>query len=122
MATIRFVREYNFYGNAYCDIIYGTPGKPCRVYTYSKADLPKTVKKWLEGKEGVVQHDRVFNRDETIYREESKYRVEFDFRVNGEDVRAYLDNNGKGFCKEDATRVGNELAAQGNRNVIAIVI
>lgn len=122
MANIRFVRAYEFYGNPYYDVIYGRPGQPCRVYTYSKEDLPKTVSKWLEGKDGEIQHNGVFNRDETVYKAEIKYGVEFDFRVNGEDVHAYLDNNGKGFCKEDAVRVGRELAAQGNMHVMVTAI
>lgn len=122
MANIRFARAYEFYGNPYYDVIYGRPGQPCRVYTYSKAELPKTVSKWLEGKEGVVQYNRTLGREEVIYKEETKYRVEFDFRFEGEDVHADLDNNGKGFCKEDAVRVGKELVAQGNMHVRVIAI
>ena len=122
MANIRFVRAYEFYGNPYYDVIYGTPGKPCRCYTYPKDELPKTVSKWLEGKEGETQHNGVFNRDEIIYKTETLYRVEFDFRFEGNDVHAYLDNNGKGFDKEDAVRVGRELAAQGNMHVQVIAI
>lgn len=122
MAKIKFVRAYEFYGNPYLDVIYGTPGKPSRVYTYSKADLPKTVKEWLKDKEGVVQYNRTLGRDETIYKAETLYRVEYDFRVGGKDVHAYLDNNGKGFHKEDAVYVGRELAAQGNMHVQVIAI
>ena len=68
MANIRFVRAYEFYGNPYYDVIYGAPGRPSRVYTYSKESLPKTVTKWLEGKEGITQHNSIFDRDEVIYK------------------------------------------------------
>lgn len=122
MANIRFVREYDFYGSTYYDVVYGTPGKPSRCYTYPKEDLPETAQKWIEGKEGVTQYNSVFKRDETIYKTETVYRIEYDFRVSGEDVHAYLDNNGKGFCKEDAVRVGKELAAQGNMHVMAVAM
>lgn len=122
MANIRFVREYDLYGNTYYDVVYGKPGSPSRLYMYSKKDLPKTVSKWLEGKEGETQRNSVFDRDETVYKAETKFRVEFDFRVDGEDVHAYLDNNGNGFCKEDAVRVGKELAAQGNQHVMVLAI
>lgn len=122
MANIRFVRAYEFYGNPYYDVIYGRPWQPCRVYTYSKADLPKTVSKWLEGKEGETQRNSVFDRDEIVYKAEIKYRVEFDFRFEGQVVHADLDNNGKGFCKEDAVRVGKELVAQGHQHVMVLAI
>lgn len=122
MANIRFVRAYEFYGNSYYDVIYGRPGQPCRVYTYSKEDLPKTVSKWLEGKEGETQRNGVFNRDETVYKAEIKYRVEYDFYAGDKDVHAYLDNNGKGFCHEDAVYIGKQLVAQGNRHISIIAI
>ena len=71
MANIRFIREYEAYGNPYYDVVYGTPGKPSRVYAYSKEDLPKTVTKWLEGKDGTKQYNKVFNREETIYEQQA---------------------------------------------------
>lgn len=122
MANIRFVREYDFYGNVYYDVVYGKPGSPSRLYMYSKDDLPKTVSKWLEGKEGETQHNGVFNRDETVYKAETVYRVEYDFYAGDKDVHAYLDNNGKGFCKEDAVHIGKQLVAQGNQHVMVLAI
>lgn len=67
MANIRFIREYDLYNRTYYDTIYGTPGNPSRLYMYSKDDLPKTVQKWLEGKVGKKQYNKVLEREETIY-------------------------------------------------------
>ena len=122
MAHIRFVREYDLYGNTYYDVVYGKPGSPSRLYMYSKDDLPKTVQKWLEDKVGDTQYNKVFERDEIVYKAETRYRVEFDFRVNGKDAHDYLDNNGTGFCKEDAVCIGKQLVAQGNSHVIVVAI
>lgn len=119
MANIKFVREYEDYGSTWYDVLYA---KSNRLYVYTADDLPKTVQKWLEDKDGVRQYDRVFKRDEIIYKTETMYRVEFDFRVNGKDVHDYLDNNGKGFCKEDAVYIGKQLVAQGNRHISIIAI
>lgn len=121
MATIRFIREYDFYGSKYFDILYMTPSGS-RVRTVGAEDLPKTARKWLEGKEGIRQYNKTLEKEEVIYKAETKYRVEFDFRVNGEDVHTYLDNNGKGFSHEDAVSVGRELAEQGNRHVMVIAM
>lgn len=122
MANIRFVREYDLYGSTYYDVVYGKPGNPSRLYMYSKDDLPKTVQKWLEDKVGDTQYNRVFEREEIIYKAETVYRVEYDFYAGDKDVHAYLDNNGKGFCKEDAVYIGKQLAAQGNRHIMVIAI
>lgn len=122
MANIKFIRMYDFYGTAYADVLYGTPGKAGRLYTYPAEEMPKTAYKWLQDKPGERQYNKVFDRDEIIYKAETKYRVEFDFRFNGEDVHAYLDNNGKGFDKENAVRVGRELAAQDNQHVTVVAI
>lgn len=122
MANIRFVREYDFYGDIYYDVVYGKPGSPSRLYMYSKDDLPKTVRKWLEDKAGNTQYNKVFERDEIIYKAETVYRVEYDFYAGDKDVHAYLDNNGKGFCHEDAVYIGKQLVAQGNRHISIIAI
>ena len=46
------------------------------------------------------------------------YRVWFTFRNGlGEDVRDYLDNNGKGFSDDAAVDVAKELKAQGCKDV-----
>ena len=51
------------------------------------------------------------------------YRVWFTFRNDlGEDVRAYLDNNGAGFEFSDALDVAEELKAQGNTRVTALLM
>lgn len=122
MATIKFIREYDLYGSTFYDVVYGKPGNPSRLYMYSKDRLPKTVKKWLENKIGDTQYNKVFKRDEIVYTTEPRYRVEFDFRVNGKYIHDYLDNNGKGFCKEDAVHVGKQLVAQGNTHVMVVTI
>lgn len=122
MANIKFVREYDLYGNTYYDVVYGKPGNPSRLYMYSKEDLPKTVQKWLEDKVGNTQYNKVFEREEIIYKTETMYRVEFDFRYNGKDGHDYLDNNGKGYTKEDAVSIGRQLADQGNMHVRVIAI
>lgn len=121
MAQIKFIRKYKFTpnGETWYDVLY-TPSN--RLRTYIADDLPGTVKAWLEGKEGVAQYDRIFQRDEIIYKAEPLYRVEFDFRFNGEDVHTHLDNNGKGFSQEDATHVAVELASQNNMNVVITAI
>lgn len=121
MATIRFIREYDFYGSKYFDILYMTPSGS-RLRTVGAEDLPKTAKKWLEDKEGITQYNKTLERDEVIYKAETKYRVEFDFEVNGKDVHDYLNNNGKGFSHEDAVSVGRQLAEQGNRHVMIIAM
>lgn len=117
MADIKFIREYDFYGTLYYDVVYGKPGNPSRLRMYSKDDVPKTVQKWLEDKEGEVQYNKVFEREETIYKAETVYKVEYDFYAGDKEVHAYLDNNGKGFCKEDAVYIGKQLVAQGNMHV-----
>ena len=122
MANIKFVSEYDLYGSTFYDVVYGKPGSPSRLYMYSKDDLPKTVQKWLEDKVGDTQYNKVFKREEIIYQVGTRYRVEFDFRVNGKSVHDYLDNNGKGFCEEDAVHVGKQLVAQGNTHVRVIAI
>lgn len=68
MANIRFIRTYEFYGDEWCDIVYEKDGYATRCYQYPVAEMPKTASKWLEGKQGTEQYDRVFNRVETIYR------------------------------------------------------
>ena len=123
MANIKFIRMYDFYNTAYCDIAYArNDGCISRVRTIPAEEMPKTAYKWLKDKHGTRQYNKVFERDEIIYKAETKYKVEFDFRFNGEDVHAYLDNNGKGFDKENAVRVGKELVAQGNQHVMLVAI
>lgn len=117
MADIRFIRMYDFYNTAYCDILYA---KSNRLVTYAAEEMPKTAYKWLKDKKGVTQYNKVLERDEIIYKGETMYKVEFDFTVNGKDVHDYLDNNGKGFCKEDAVSIGRQLVDQGNTHVIVV--
>lgn len=61
---IKFIREYEFYGYMFIDIVY----ESMRIYTMPKDEMPKTAKKFLEGKTGVKQYDPVFKRDEIIYK------------------------------------------------------
>lgn len=122
MANIRFVREYDLYGSTFYDVVYGKPGSPSRLYMYSREDLPKTVQKWLEDKVGDTQYSKVFEREEIIYKAETVYKVEYDFYAGDKEVHAYLDNNGKGFCEEDAAYIGKQLTAQGNMHVMVIAI
>ena len=119
MANIKFVREYEAYGSTWYNVLYA---KSNRLYTFTTEDLPETVKRWLKGRKGIEQYDRVFKRDEIIYKAETVYKVEFDFRVNGKDVHDYLDNNGKGFSHDDAVSIGRQLAEQGNTHVMVIAI
>lgn len=121
MAQIRFVREYKFTpnGETWYDVLYAKSNRLC---VYTADDLPGTVRKWLEDKDSVRQYNRTLGRDEVIYKTETMYKVEFDFRVNGKDVHDYLDNNGKGFCKEDAVYIGKQLTVQGNTHVMVIAI
>ena len=119
MANIKFIREYEAYGGTWYDVL---SAKSNRLCTYTAEDLPKTAKKWLEDKEGIVQYSNVFKRDEVIYKTETMYKVEFDFRVNGKDVHDYLDNNGEGFSKEDAVSIGRQLVNQGNTHVTVVAI
>lgn len=116
MADIKFVREYKMFpASEICfDVLYAKSNRLC---FYTEEDLPKTVKKWLEGKEGIVQYDRTLEREETIYKTETMYRVEYDFLVGGKSVHAYLDNNGKGFRRDDAVHIGYQLVAQGNQHI-----
>lgn len=122
MANIKFVREYKLFpgsSETWFDVLYAKSNRLC---IYTADDLPKTVQKWLKGKVGVRQHDRVLDRDEIIYKAETMYRVEYDFYAGDKDVHAYLDNNGKGFCEEDAVYIGKQLVAQGNTHVRVITI
>lgn len=70
MAKIKFVREYKVnyggkYEHTYYDIVYESG----RVYTKYITDLPKSVEKWLAGKEAERQYDPVYKREELIYKE-----------------------------------------------------
>lgn len=121
MADIKFVREYQFTpnGETWYDVLYATSNRLC---TFPAEDLPKTVKEWLKDKPKVVQYNRTLERDEIIYKTETVYRVEYDFYAGDKEVHAFLDNNGKGFCKEDAVYIGKQLVAQGNTHVRVIAI
>ena len=72
MARIRFVREFESYNDTWYDVAYYSKcgNYVGRLFTFTSEDLPKTVKKWLDGKNGVAQYDSVFKRHEIIYREE----------------------------------------------------
>ena len=122
MANIKFVREYKLFpesSETWFDVLYAKSNRLC---VYTADDLPKTVQKWLEDKVGNTQYNKVFERDETIYKAETMYRVEYDFCAGDKEVHAYLDNNGKGFCREDAVYIGKQLVAQGNTHVRVIAI
>lgn len=122
MANIKFIREYKLFpesSETWYDILYAKSNRLC---TYTADDLPKTARVWLKNKVGTTIYDSLLEREEVIYKDEPAFRVEFDFRVNGKDVHDYLDNNGKGFCKEDAVHVGKQLVAQGNTHVTVIAI
>ena len=122
MAKIKFIREYKLFpesSETWYDILYAKSNRLC---TYTADDLPKTAKEWLKGKVGTTIYDSLLEREEVIYKIAPAYRVEFDFKVNGKSVHDYLDNNGKGFCKEDAVHVGKQLIAQGNTHVMVIAI
>lgn len=123
MAEIKFVREYKPFPAAednYFDVVYAKSNRLC-FYT-SAEELPETVKKWLKDKEGTVQYNRTFDREETIYQAETKYKVDYDFYIGDKMVHARLDNNGKGFCEEDAVYIGKQLVAQGNMHIRVIAI
>lgn len=122
MANIKFIREYKLFpesSETWYDILYAKSNRLC---TYTADDLPKTARKWLEGKVGTTIYDSILEREETIYKITPAYRVEYDFYVGDKDVHAFLDNNGKGFCKEDAVYIGKQLVAQGNAHVMIIAI
>lgn len=64
MAKIEFIRLYKSeFGGEWADIVYESG----RVVTVSQSKIPKTAKKWLEGKEGRKQYDSVYKREETIF-------------------------------------------------------
>lgn len=67
MANIKSIRTYEFYGNEWCDIAYEKDGYIHRVTSYPTDEMPKTARKWLEGKEGKAYYDRVFERNTKIY-------------------------------------------------------
>lgn len=64
-ASIKFVRQYDFYNanNKVYDVIYASG----RVCMYSAERLPASVKRFIEGKTGRSQYDKLFKRDEIIY-------------------------------------------------------
>lgn len=55
MANIHAIREYDFYGMEFVDILYSKDGYITRVYTMPKEEMPKTARKWMEGKVGETQ-------------------------------------------------------------------
>lgn len=123
MAEIRFIREYQLIpgnGEMWYDILYAKSNRLC---TYPADELPKTAREWLKGKLGTTIYNSVLEREEVIYKTALAYKVEFDF-VNGygKPMHDYLDNNGKGYCKEDAVYIGKQLAAQGNTKVMVVAI
>lgn len=121
MAEIRFIREYQIVPGV-TETLYDIVYKSGKLYCYTAEDLPGTAKAWLKDKVGKVQYDRTLEREEVIYKAETMYRVEFDFYAGDKEVHAYLDNNGNGFCREDAVYIGKQLVAQGNTHVMVIAI
>lgn len=71
---IKFIREYEFYGSTWYDIIY-TDGKfITRVRTVLEPDLPKTARRYIAGAKReehlITEHGKT--RNEIIYCEVSK--------------------------------------------------
>lgn len=122
MANIKFIREYKLFpesSETWYDILYAKSNRLC---TYTADGLPKTAKTWLKGKVGTTIYNSVLEREEVIYKVAPAFRVEYDFYAGDKEVHAYLDNNGKGFCREDAVYIGKQLAAQGNTHIAVIAI
>ena len=68
MAQIRFIRKYKLYNYDWYEIIYAGTNRIRTIMLDGNTKLPSTAVKFLEGKQGVEQYDRIFNRQETIYK------------------------------------------------------
>lgn len=62
MAHIRFVREYDWYGRKYYDVVYKD-----RIFTRSADELPKSVRDYIEQSRAKEQYDTLCKRKEIIY-------------------------------------------------------
>lgn len=71
---IKFIREYEFYGSMWFDIIYSDGKYVTRVRTVLEPDLPKTARRFIAGakREEHLITERGKTRNEIIYCEVSK--------------------------------------------------
>lgn len=69
MANIYFIRQYKFCGTDYVDIGYTKDGYITRVNCMEADKMPKTARKWLSGKCGKMQYDKIFKREEIVFME-----------------------------------------------------
>ena len=67
MANIKFMRIYTPIREEWCDIAYEKDGYITRIRSCTTDEMPKTARKWLEGKVGRKQYDKTLEREETIY-------------------------------------------------------
>lgn len=67
MANIKFIKIYTPIREEWCDIAYEKDGYITKVCSYTTDEMPKTARKWLEGKVGRKQYDKTLEREETIY-------------------------------------------------------
>ena len=87
MANINFVRIYEFY-----DVAYEKDGFITRIRTYDTDDLPKTVKKWLKGRDGKVQYDRTLDRKEIVYHPYYKYGMRLrGYSIGCQPTKGFVD-------------------------------
>ena len=68
MTNIYAIVKYDFYGTKYVDILYSKNGYPSYCRTCPFDEMPRTARKWLEGKTGKSRYDKIFKRDTIIYK------------------------------------------------------
>lgn len=64
MASIKFIRVYDFYGTSITDILYESN----RLRTVPTQEMPNTAREWLKGRTGIKQYDKVLKRESVIYK------------------------------------------------------
>ena len=102
MAEIKFARKKKWHNNkTWYDVVYKTN----RLYMYMEEDLPKSVRKWLDGKTGKKQYDK-YHGEEIIYEEEKKM-IKW-LAVNEDDmIRAICDTEYSAMMEAEMERIND---------------